>query len=94
MSYKHDHGKLRYDLVDDTAHAAMVDVLTFGAVKYAPHGWRRVPEKRDRYYAAAQRHLAAWRRGEGRDPESGLPHLAHAACCLHFLLATYLQEEP
>ncbi len=35
--------------------------------------------------AAAQRHLIAHYSGEDIDPESGLPHLAHASCCLMFL---------
>lgn len=35
--------------------------------------------------AAAMRHLAAWRDGEQLDEESGLPHLAHALCCIVFL---------
>lgn len=42
-------------------------------------------------YNALQRHLAAWWGGEDIDPESGLPHLAHAGvhCC--FLL-TFQRE--
>jgi hypothetical protein len=40
-----------------------------------------------RYFDAAQRHLWAWWEGEARDPESGLPHLAHAVACLLFVLA-------
>ena len=31
------------------------------------------------------RHLIAWRKGELIDPESKLPHLAHAGCNLIFL---------
>jgi ADP-heptose:LPS heptosyltransferase len=31
------------------------------------------------------RHLAAWQRGEENDPETGLPHLAHAMCNLRML---------
>lgn len=34
---------------------------------------------------STQRHLWAYRRGEVSDPESGLPHLAHAMCCLMFM---------
>lgn len=40
-----------------------------------------------RLFSAGQRHLIAWWEGETIDPESGLPHLAHAACCVLFLLA-------
>lgn len=82
---KHDAGKARWDLLPMGATAAVVDVLTYGARKYAPDNWRFVPDARTRYYAAAMRHLVAWWRGERRDSESGLPHLAHAACCLLFL---------
>jgi hypothetical protein len=34
--------------------------------------------------------MAAWQRGEEVDPESGLPHLAHAMCNLRML--TYYAE--
>jgi hypothetical protein len=89
---KHDAGKLRYDLVPDGAEAAVVAVLTYGAKKYAPENWRKVEEPKARYYAAARRHMAAWRAGEAFDPESGLHHLAHAACCLLFLLDVEVQR--
>lgn len=84
---KHDGEKDRWDLLPLRAVRGVVKVLTFGARKYAPDNWRKVPDARPRYYAASMRHLAAWWEGEERDPESGLPHLAHAACCLLFLLA-------
>jgi len=40
-----------------------------------------------RPYAALRRHMAAWWSGEDNDPETGLSHLSHAACCLAFLVA-------
>lgn len=83
---KHDGGKDRWDLLPLTAAREVVRVLTYGANKYAPDAWKRVPEARERYYAATMRHLFAWRQGESRDAESGHLHLAHAACCLFFLL--------
>jgi hypothetical protein len=85
MTTKHDTEKPRWDLLPLEAVAPIVDVLTFGAKKYAPDNWRTVPEWRRRYYAAALRHIVAWREGERIDTESGLPHLAHAGCCLMFL---------
>ncbi len=48
--------------------------------------WQKLPEARVRYFDAAQRHLIAWYLGESNDPESGLPHLAHCACCILYLL--------
>lgn len=83
---KDDFDKLRYDLLPDGPIQEIVEVLTFGAKKYAPDNWRKVEDGHSRYYAALQRHLAAWRMGERNDPESGLTHLAHAACCLLFLI--------
>jgi len=85
---KDDQAKPRYDLMPLQAERHVVDVLTYGAKKYAPENWRHVPDARARYHAAARRHLAAWAGGEQMDPESGLPHLAHAACCILFLLET------
>jgi hypothetical protein len=37
--------------------------------------------------SAGYRHLTAWSMGENTDPETGLSHLAHAACNMLFLLA-------
>ena len=48
--------------------------------------WRKVPNGSERYYDALMRHLEKWRSGEIDDPETGLPHLAHASCCMMFLL--------
>lgn len=84
---KDDTAKPRWDLLPMDAVAPIVDVLTYGAKKYAPDNWRRVPDSRARYYAAALRHLTAWWLGEEIDPESGLRHLAHVGCCVLFLLA-------
>lgn len=60
-------------------------VLEYGAKKYAPHGWRNGIEWQ-RTLNAALRHLLTYNGGEDKDTESGLSHLAHAACNLLFLL--------
>jgi len=83
---KYDDDKPRFDLIPPIALAQVVDVLTHGAQKYAPENWRYVQDAEQRYFAAAQRHLWAHKRGELNDPETGLPHLAHATCCLMFML--------
>ena len=82
---KYDTGKDRWDLLPWAEVRDIVRVLTHGAQKYADDNWKAVPDAWDRYFAAAHRHLIAHRLGERLDPESGLPHLAHAACCLLFL---------
>jgi dATP/dGTP diphosphohydrolase, N-terminal len=83
---KNDVGKLRYDLEAQDARRGTIEVLTFGASKYEDRNWEKGMAW-GRVYAAAQRHLAAWWTGEETDSESGLPHLDHAACCIHFLQA-------
>jgi hypothetical protein len=89
---KFDGGKPRWDLLPFDAVAKMVDVLTVGAAKYTAENWRLVPDANARYFAALLRHLSAWKQGERDDPETGLPHLAHAGCCVLFLLALELKR--
>lgn len=83
---KYDGAKLRYDLLPMGPLDQVVKVLTYGALKYAPDNWQQVPDAKNRYYAAAMRHLSAWKQGEANDSESDVSHLAHAACCMLFLL--------
>ena len=87
---KFDGGKLRYDLIPHDALEQFVRVLTYGAEKYADRNWEKGMDW-SRLYAAALRHLTAWWRGKSIDPESHLPHLAHALCCINFLLAYELR---
>jgi hypothetical protein len=83
---KYDNGKHRYDLLPFHALDEVVAVLTYGAEKYPPENWRMVGDFHSRYLAASLRHITAYARGEFDDRESGLAHLAHAICCLLFLL--------
>lgn len=81
---KDDNGKRRVDLLPFAALEQVADILAFGAAKYGENNWRGV--KRARYLAAALRHLFTYAQGEETDPESSLPHLAHAACSILFML--------
>lgn len=83
---KNDKDKNRLDLIEPQFIEGVGEVLTFGANKYEPNNWQNVENAEDRYYAAALRHLMAWRKGETVDEESGLSHLKHAATNLMFLL--------
>ena len=78
--------KLRWDLLPVECTEEIVKVLTMGAAKYSANNWQLVEDATERYYAAALRHLAAWRQGEHKDPESGLSHLSHVLCNVTFLL--------
>lgn len=82
---KFDQGKLPLHLLSTEAMNQTAAVLQFGAQKYAEHNWRK-GFTWSRPLAAAMRHITAFNNGEDKDPESGFSHLAHAACCIMFLL--------
>ena len=83
---KDDNAKTRYDLLPPELLEETAKVLTFGAQKYSAHNWAQGASW-SRYFSAMMRHMWAWWRGEDNDPETGFSHLAHAACCLSFLIA-------
>lgn len=82
---KFDHGKARVDLISSEAMIQIAQVLSFGAQKYGEHNWRGGMQW-SRVIGAAFRHLMAFNSGEDVDPETGLSHIAHLACCAIFLL--------
>ncbi len=84
---KYDQEKTRLELLPVVPLVWIALALGYGVVKYGVDNWKRVPDGRTRYTGALLRHLFAAMRGEFLDPESGLPHLAHAGACLLFLLS-------
>lgn len=82
---KFDTDKPPMDLLDRHALEEIARVLAFGANKYHAHNWRS-GIRFSRLLAAALRHLHAFNDGEDTDPESGISHIAHAGCCIMFLL--------
>lgn len=88
---KDDEGKLRYDLIPLAAEREVARVLTHGAEKYGPDNWREVPNLRQRYHAAARRHLADAMLGHTFDIDgTDLYNIAQAITCLLFILETDL----
>lgn len=53
------------------------DVFTYGEKKYARNNWLKGTDWHE-FAGSALRHLLRWQMGEDIDPETGLPHLAHA----------------
>lgn len=82
---KYDDGKPMMSLLDPLALTEIAKVLTFGCEKYQPHNWRK-GFAWSRLLDAALRHIFAFVSGEDKDPETGYSHIAHACCCLIFLL--------
>ena len=87
---KHDEGKTKWAYAPWHAFEAIMDVMHYGAEKYDWNNWRQGLSV-SRLWSAAMRHMRAYLGGEDLDPESGLPHLSHAACCLVFLLESRLR---
>ena len=72
-------------------------IYGYGNGKYAPHNYRR-GYNWSLSYNALMRHVLASISGEDIDPESGLPHMAHAAwhclALLQFLLDQQAGKQP
>lgn len=82
---KDDEGKTPFDLLPSYPMEQLGRVYAFGCMKYERNNWRK-GFRWGRLFAAAMRHLWAFWKGENNDPESGLPHLAHAMWCLVTLM--------
>ena len=87
---KDDLGKTRFELLPSDALEEIAKVLTHGAKKYADRNWERGINW-SRCFGACMRHLWSWWRGHDLDAETGLSHLAHAGCCVLFMLAYQLR---
>jgi len=87
IGVKHDQGKLEWTLVPWKSLKEIVEVLMYGNKKYPDPtnaNWKKVEP--ERYRKALLRHVIAWMDGEKNDEETGKSHLAHAGCCILFLL--------
>lgn len=81
---KNDQGKPSISLVPAESIELTAAALSFGAAKYGRWNYRE-GIAHSRMLDAAFRHLLAGMRGESLDPESGLPHIAHALASLSML---------
>jgi hypothetical protein len=86
---KFDSEKLDWSLLPLQPVEDIIKVLMHGAKKYKVDNWKIVDDYDRRYFNAAMRHLSAWKQNELNDPETGISHLAHAACNILFLLSTH-----
>ncbi len=88
VGVKFDSGKPDLSLIPPEIIESLGQVLSFGANKYASRNWERGLSY-SRVFASLNRHIWAWwdPTKSDKDPETGLSHLAHAACCIAFLLS-------
>jgi hypothetical protein len=70
----------------------MVEVLEFGAQKYAAWNWTKGLSITE-ICESMKRHLDAFMEGEDNDKESGISHVGHIQCNALFL-AWMLQHRP
>jgi hypothetical protein len=88
-----DSNKTNWSLMPFEAVEEINKVLDFGANKYAEWNWTKGGGmNHSRVINSCLRHIFAYMRGEDKDPESGLSHLAHAGCNILFLL--YYKKYP
>lgn len=78
--------KAPVSLVPPVAILQQARALAVGANKYGRANWRDHPVQRVVYLEAAMRHILADLDGETIDPETGVPHIAHAAAGLDVLM--------
>ena len=93
---KYDDGKVKMELLPLRELREVARVLTYGAKKYAPENWKKVPDLKERYTGALLRHLTEYREGNIFDAETGqasLRHIAQVACNALFLLWAELEDE-
>lgn len=84
---KFDSTKVRVDLLPIDPMMQVANVFGFGAKKYFANSYRQGETVAwSRTYGSILRHLFAFWQGEDTDPESGLPHLAHAGTQLFILM--------
>lgn len=90
-------GKLRYHCTPAEVEEPLAAAMAYGAAKYGLLSWRNSVDLSDArkriYYDAARRHMAEWHKGNPTDPESGLPHLAHAMASLGILMDLERMEQ-
>lgn len=75
---KYDSGKYRVDMVPPEYIEGLANIFEMGAKKYGENNWKNGLDI-NRFYAAALRHLFAFKKGQIKDDESGYDHMLHAA---------------
>ena len=89
---RYNEGKPRLGLIPPQIVEGLGHVLAFGAQKYDDNNWKKGLSD-ENCMSSCLRHLMKFQRGEIYDSESGIHHLAHAACNLAFILYFHEQQD-
>lgn len=91
---KHDAGKTDWSILPIAASEEIIKVFEFGAKKYARGNYKENGGLAySRVLNSLLRHTYAFMKGEDKDPETGLSHMAHAGCNVYMLLTYELDKE-
>jgi len=89
---KQKKGKLHWSFLCYDALEEIVKVREFAVNKYGSStAWENVPK--EDWLEAGLRHYTAYLKGEEKDNETGLNHMAHVLCNAMFYLSKKLKEE-
>lgn len=81
--------KLPLHLVPATTMAYIAVGHLEGDLKYGKVNWREAGIRTTIYIDACLRHIEKFKEGEWSDPETKVPHLANALCCLSIIVDAY-----
>lgn len=88
---KYDQAKVRTDLYPVRAKLSTDQVFHYGSIVYTAGNWKEGDGfDWHRLIVSAEHHIQDFKLGINYDPESSLPVLAHAACCIAMLLENFL----
>ncbi len=85
--------KRKWSLVHFKSIEPMVEVLEYGAKKYAPFNWMKGHDKKE-VLESMMRHLVALMDGEKLDEESKCKHIGHIMCNAMFYEYNDNKEQP
>jgi hypothetical protein len=92
QALRFNKGKAHWSLVDFKSLEPMVEVLEFGAKKYAPNNWKKGMPVSE-VVESMLRHTFSLLSGESHDKESLIHHIGHIQCNAMFI-AYILRERP
>jgi len=88
MKKQPNKNKLRYSLIEPEFIKQLAQVIAHGNEKYTPESWKN--NNKVVYIDALLRHLMEYMLGNKVDPDSGLPHLSHAA--VNIMMVAWFEE--
>lgn len=90
---RYNEDKRKWSLVHFKSIEPMVEVLEYGAKKYAPENWKKGLDKKE-ILESMMRHLASLMDGDTLDEDSKCKHIGHIMCNAMFYEYHNNKEQP